>query len=158
MNEQEPQITHLERRKIEGRVLIPFIEACRERFGEAATRELVMTTIRRIAEADGAKWATALGAGLPGLKRVAEEIWAGGGGMDIDIITDTSDRLEFNVTRCGYAAFYQELGLADLGALILCCRDQAMVEGFDREVEFARSGTLMEGKSCCDFRFRTRAD
>ena len=155
MDEQEPRITHLERRKIEGRALIPFIEACRERFGEAATRELVMATIQRIAAGDGVKWAASLGAGLPGLKRVAKEIWAGGGGMDIDIVTDTSDRLEFNVTRCGYAAFYQELGLSELGALILCCRDQAMVEGFDRAVEFTRTGTLMEGKPCCDFRFRT---
>src|ERR1700722_16304341 len=90
MTEPEIPITHLERRKIEGRVLIPFIEACRERFGEAATRELVPAKIQRIAPGEGAKGAAPLGAGLPGLKRIAQEVWAGGGGMDIKIVTDTS--------------------------------------------------------------------
>jgi len=56
-NEQDLPISHLQRRKIEGRVLIPLIEACREKFGEASTRELVIATIRRLAADDGAKWA-----------------------------------------------------------------------------------------------------
>ena len=34
----EVPISHLQRRKIESRVLIPFIAACREKFGDAATQ------------------------------------------------------------------------------------------------------------------------
>ena len=155
-HEPEAPITHLQRRKIEGRVLIPFIQACREQFGEAATRDLVSTTIRRLAEKDGEQWAERFGGGLAALQQVAEDVWAGGGGMDIDMIQRTEDRLDFNVTRCGYAAFYQQLGLADLGALVHCSRDHAMAARFDPNVELVRTGTIMEGKPCCDFRFRKK--
>jgi hypothetical protein len=154
--EHEVPITHLQRRKIEGRVLIPFIEACRERFGEAATRDLVVTTIRRLACKDGEQWAQRFGDGLAALQRVAEDVWAAGGSMDIDMIQQTEDRLDFNVTRCGYAAFYQELGLADIGALVHCSRDHAMAAAFDSSVELVRTGTIMEGNPCCDFRFRKK--
>ncbi len=37
----EIAITHLQRRKIEGRVLIHFIEILRERVGEDATQQIV---------------------------------------------------------------------------------------------------------------------
>ena len=109
------EISHLQRRKIEGRVLIPFIEAAREKFGDAATRELVVATIRRLAIEDGARWAEAHGHSLAALKAVAEKVWAGGGSLDVEIVAASDDRLDFNVTRCRYAEFYQELGLAELG-------------------------------------------
>jgi hypothetical protein len=76
--------------------------------------------------------------------------------MDIDVIQRTADQFDFNVTRCGYAAFYQELGLADIDALVHCSRDHAMVAGFDSDIELVRRGTIMEGKPCCDFRFRKK--
>jgi L-2-amino-thiazoline-4-carboxylic acid hydrolase len=155
-HEHEAPITHLQRRKIEGGVLIPFIEACRERFGEAATRDLVLATIRRLAGKDGEQWAERFGGGLAALQRVAEDVWAAGGAIDIDMIERTEDRLDFNVTRCGYAAFYQQLGLADIGALVHCSRDHAMAARFDPNVELVRTGTIMEGKPCCDFRFRKK--
>jgi L-2-amino-thiazoline-4-carboxylic acid hydrolase len=154
--EQEVPISHLQRRKIEGRVLIPFIQACRERFGEEATRDLVVTTIRRIAGQEGEQWAKHFGDGLAALERIADEVWAGGGGMDIDVIQRTGERLDFNVTRCGYAAFYQEMGVADIGALVHCSRDHAMAAAFDPDIELVRTGTIMEGKPCCDFRFRKK--
>jgi len=153
----EVAISHLQRRKIEGRVLIPFIDACREKFGEGPTRELTVAAIRAHATADGARWADMFGGGIEGLRRVAEELWAGGGGMDVEVIDQSADRLEFNVTRCRYAEFYKELGLADLGSLIHCSRDHAMVEGFNDGLELARSQTIMAGASCCDFRFRRKA-
>jgi hypothetical protein len=155
-DEQEVPISHLQRRKIEGRVLIPFIEACRERFGEEATRDLLVSTIQRLAGKDGEQWAQRFGGGLEALQRIAEQVWAGGGAMDIDMIQRTADRLDFDVTRCGYAAFYQELGLADIGALVHCSRDHAMATAFDPGVELVRTGTIMEGKPCCDFRFRRK--
>ncbi len=155
-SETEVPISHLQRRKIEGRVLIPFIEACRARFGDEATRELVIATIERIAAKEGAAWAKTYGKGLASLRRVAEEVWAGGGSMAINVIRETEDRLDFNITRCGYAEFYRELGLAEIGHLVHCCRDHAMVSRFDPAVDFVRTSTIMEGGSHCDFRFRKK--
>jgi len=152
-NEQDLHISHLQRRKIEGRVLIPFIEACRERFGEASTHELVIATIRRLAADDGAKWAETYGCDLASLRRVAEDVWAGGGCLDIDAVGQTDDRLSFNITRCPYAEFYKYLGLADIGYLVHFNRDHAMIAGFNPDIELTRTQTLMEGASHCDFRF-----
>jgi hypothetical protein len=154
--EHEAPITHLQRRKIEGGALIPFIQACRERFGDAVTRDLVLTTVRSIAAKDGAQWAARFGNDLAALQRVAGDVWAAGGAMDIDVIRRTEDHFDFNVTKCGYAAFYQELGLADIGGLVHCSRDYAVAAAFDPSIELVRTGTIMEGKPCCDFRFRRK--
>lgn len=147
------QISHLQRRKIEGRVLIPFIEACREKFGDAAARDLVVATIRRLAVEDGARWGEAYGRSLSALKAVAEKVWAGSGSLDVEIVAASDDRLDFNVTRCRYAEFYKELGLADLGHLVHCNRDHAMIEGFNPDLKLTRTQTVMGGATHCDFRF-----
>jgi predicted ArsR family transcriptional regulator len=152
----EVAISHLQRRKIEGRVLIPFIQALQDKFGENAMREVVDATIRRLAAEDGARWAATYGQTTSSLRAVAQELWAGGGGMDVEVVGESDDHLDFNVTRCGYAEFYKELGLADLGFHIHCSRDHAMVAGFNSELELSRSQTIMEGAACCDFRFRKR--
>ncbi len=80
MSDDTP-ISHLQRRKIEGRVLIPFIEACRTEFGDDATKKVVTATIRGLAAKDGADWASAFGTDMSSLRRVAEELWAGGGSL-----------------------------------------------------------------------------
>ena len=152
----EIDISHLQRRKIEGRVLIPFIQALRDKFGENAMYEVVDETIRMLAVEDGARWAATYGATTASLRKVAQELWAGGGSMDIQIVRESDNELDFNVTRCRYAEFYKELGLSDLGYRVHCNRDHAMVVGFNSELELSRSQTVMEGAACCDFRFRKR--
>jgi hypothetical protein len=148
------EITHLQRRKIEGRVLMPFIETMREKFGADTAWEIVDATIQRLAAEDGACWAQTYGSGTGALQRVAEELWAGGGGMDIRVIDRSDDHLDFNVTRCRYAEFYQALGLAEIGYRFHCKRDHAMLASFNSELTLSRSQTIMEGAACCDFRFR----
>ena len=150
----EVAISHLQRRKIEGRVLIPFIQTLRDKLGDDAARELVDATIRRLATEDGATWATTYGQGIGSLRRIVDELWAAGGGMEVRVLDQSDQEFAFNVRRCGYAEFYKDLGLADIGYQVHCKRDHAMLTGFDDSLELSRSQTLMEGASCCDFRFR----
>ena len=150
----EVAISHLQRRKIEGRVLIPFIQTLRDKLGDDAARELVDATIRRLATEDGATWATTYGQGIGSLRRIVDELWAAGGGMEVQVLDQSDQEFAFNVKRCGYAEFYKDLGLADIGYEVHCKRDHAMLTGFDDGLELSRSQTLMEGASCCDFRFR----
>ena len=152
----EVAISHLQRRKIEGRVLIPFIQALQDKFGEAVAREVVDETIRKLAAEDGASWAATYGRTTASMRRVAEELWAGGGSLDMQITGQSEDHLDFNVTGCRYAEFYKELGLSDLGFRMHCNRDHAMLAGFNSELELSRSQTIMEGANYCDFRFRKR--
>ena len=154
----EITIDHLQKRKIEARVLIPFIAACREKFGDGPTREMVAATIRGLAAGEGAGWAARFGGDMAGLRALVKKVWdmAGGGGLEVEIVDQTADRLDFNVTRCRYAEFYKELGLADLGSQVHCARDHAMVSGFNDGFELSRSQTIMAGAGCCDFRFRRK--
>ncbi len=78
----EIAIGHLQKRKIEARVLIPFITTCREKFGEGPTREAIAATIRALAAEEGATWAGSFGSDVAGLRELAETVWAGGGGLD----------------------------------------------------------------------------
>jgi hypothetical protein len=153
----EIAISHLQKRKIEARALIPFIMACRDKIGDAPTREVVAAAIDAAAADEGARWAERFGGDIAGLRTLAETVWAGTGGLDLDVVDQTGDRLAFNVTRCRYAEFYKELGLQDVGVLIHCNRDRAMVAGFAGDVELERSQTIMQGGACCDFRFRRKA-
>src|SRR5262252_4957506 len=114
ISSDEIPISHLQRRKIEGRVIIPFIEEARKRFGDQAAREMVVAVIRRLAAEDGARW------------RDAE--------------------------------FYRGLGLAELGYLIHCNRDHAMIDGFNPDLALTRTQTVMEGASHCDFRFSKKRE
>lgn len=155
----ERPVGHLQRRKIEGRVLVPFIAVCRERLGEEITRELVAAFIRQASIEDGAKSAERFGGTMAGLRRIAEEVWGGpGGGIDLQILHESDDRLDFNVTRCGYAQLYREWGLTDLGFQLQCSRDHTMLLGFNDAIELERSQTIMQGAACCDFRFRRKGE
>jgi hypothetical protein len=154
--DQDIPFSHLQRRKIEGRLLVPFIQACSDMFGEDAARKLVTATIRRLVAAGGANWAESDGCELELVRRIAENVWGGGGGLDIDIVERTEDRLFFNVIRCRYEECYKEAGLTNIGALAHCDRDRAMIAGLNPDIELVRTRTIMNGASHCDFRFRTK--
>jgi hypothetical protein len=148
----QPSITHLERRKIEAGVLIPMVRAFQRAIGKERASEIAREVIVELARNDGAQWAQQFGGGLSGIERVSG-LWAAGGSLGIESVGKSADRLDFNVTRCRYAEFYKELGLPELGYLFHCNRDFAMVEGFSPDLSLARTQTIMEGASHCDFRF-----
>ena len=66
--------------------------------------------------------------------------------------------MSFNVTRCRYAEMYRELGMADLGGIFSCGRDGALSTGFNSRIKLARTQTIMEGASHCDFRYTIEKD
>ncbi len=148
-----PSITHLERRKIEAGVLIPMIQAFQRAIGKERANEVAREVIRELARGDGGKWAGEMGGDLRGLEKLANEVWAGGGSLEMERLRSSDQALDFNVTRCRYAEFYKELGLPELGALFHCGRDFSVVESF-KGVTLTRTQTIMQGASHCDFRFR----
>jgi hypothetical protein len=147
--------THLERRRIEAGVLIPMVQAFQRAFGKERANEVAREVIRELARQDGSRWAGQFGHDLKAMRKVAE-LWSAGGGLEIQPLSATDEKLEFNVTRCRYAEMFQELGLPELGALFHCSRDFAMAEGFSGDIELKRTQTLMQGASHCDFRFSKR--
>ena len=70
------------------------------------------------------------------------------------MLDHTDAALNFNVTRCPYAEMYRALGIPELGAILSCNRDYALMEGFNPDAELTRTQTILSGASHCDFRFR----
>ena len=51
---------------------------------------------------------------------------------------------------------YKEHGLEEFGYLLSCGRDFDLLAGFNPNIEFTRTQTIMEGAAYCDFRFKVR--
>jgi hypothetical protein len=151
-------VTHplplLRRREIEAGVIAPLVAAFAAEVGADRAREIAAGVIRELARQGGCAAAAALGGnGLRELKRAVEK-WTEDDALELDVLRDDGEAFEFNVVRCQYAEMYRRLGLADLGPVLSCSRDAAMVEGFNPAIAFTRTQTLMEGAPHCDFRYR----
>ncbi|WP_169977861.1 L-2-amino-thiazoline-4-carboxylic acid hydrolase [Tautonia rosea] len=159
MDEHPPpsrRVTLLEQREIEAKIVAPLINAVREELGEERTIALLRRVVEGLARESGAELArSGVAEGLLGFARTLDR-WTEGGALEIDLLEQSADRLDFNVTRCRYAEMYHRLGLGVLGASLSCCRDGALASGFDSEIELTRSQTILEGAPFCDFRFRKR--
>ncbi len=156
MKEGDKDITLLQQREIEARVLAPLIRAfCRE-FGEDRALEVVRRAMQEVARESGRAAAAAHGGGLASLKENCVKKFNEGGALTVETRRDDDECCAFDVTRCKFAELYQKLGCADIGTVLSCERDAAFLEGFDGSLELVRVETLMEGGTRCDFCYRKR--
>ena len=114
-------------------------------------------TIVDVARAQGADLAQRVGD--DSLPAFAEGLgaWSAGGALESDVVRLSETEFAFDVTRCRYAEMYRSLGLESLGAMLSCNRDGSLIEGFNPNVTFTRTQTIMSGASHCDFRFTLAA-
>jgi hypothetical protein len=153
-----PRLRLLQRREIEARIVGPLVRAYARELGQERALEVLREVVEQLARDSGA--ALAHEAGDTSLTAFASVLdrWTEGGALELDVLEQSEDHLDFNVTRCRYAELYRSLGLADLGASLSCCRDGALVEGFNPEIGLSRTQTIMEGAPFCNFRFSWRPD
>jgi hypothetical protein len=142
----------LAQREIEAGVIAPLFRAFASEVGEPRAREIVGAVICELAKQAGCA-AAAGGNDLADLKRVVEK-WTEAGALELTVLRDDTEAFEFNVTRCRFAEMYARLGLADLGGLLSCARDAALIDGFNPEIALQRTQTIMAGAPHCDFRYR----
>ncbi|MDY3562507.1 L-2-amino-thiazoline-4-carboxylic acid hydrolase [Gemmata sp. JC673] len=142
----------LQQREIEAGVVAPLFRAFAAEVGEHRAREIVGGVVRELAKQAGCA-AAGGGNALEHLKAVVEK-WAEGGALELTVLRDAPGAFDFDVTRCRFAEMYRRLGLAELGGLLSCARDAAMIEGFNPDIAFARTQTIMAGAAHCDFRYR----
>lgn len=143
----------LKRREIEARVIGPLVERFAAEFGRERVVELTREVVVEVAQSQGS--ALAEQTGVNDLEAFAGTMtnWTKGGALELDIIEKSASTFAFNVTRCRYAELYRSLGLAELGAVLSCNRDATMIEGFNPNIRFTRTQTIMAGASHCDFRY-----
>jgi hypothetical protein len=144
----------LTRREVEARILAPMIEALGARFDRDGVLEVVRETVVSIARQQGRELQHQMGGNS--LIHFAGSLtaWTQNGALELDILEQTENAFSFNVTRCRYAEMYRQLGIPELGDILSCSRDFALVEGFNPRIRLERTRTIMQGAPYCDFRYR----
>ncbi|MFV9504003.1 MAG: L-2-amino-thiazoline-4-carboxylic acid hydrolase [Oscillochloridaceae bacterium umkhey_bin13] len=146
----------LRRREIEARIVAPLLDALGAEFGRDAVLQVARDTIVRIAQEQGALLAEHVGGTSLEHFEQTLDAWTKDDALRIEVVERDGVNFGFNVTRCRYAELYRALGIPELGAVLSCNRDYALIEGFNPEVELTRTQTIMQGASHCDFRYRLR--
>lgn len=148
------QIGVLTRREVEARILAPIIEALGERFGREEVITVVKDAIIAIAQEQGGALAQTMGGCGSAEFLDSLQYWTKDDALQIELLHQTDEVLDFNVKRCRYAELYTALGIPELGAVFSCNRDYALIDGFNEEATLTRTQTIMEGATHCDFRYR----
>ncbi len=144
----------LQQRRIEANILKHVYENLSERFGKEQAREIVQETVSQSAIEQGKTFADQID-GDPNLKDFYDilPLWSRDGALEIDVLEASPDKLDFDVKRCRYAEMYREMGIGEIGDLLSCQRDGDFCIGYNAEIEFRRTQTIMGGASHCDFRY-----
>lgn len=146
----------LTRREIEARIVAPLVEAFSDEVGRERALEILRNVILQIARQQGAELAQQTGGCTLVKFTAALGAWKQGNAMDMDVLEQNEERLAFNVTRCGYAEMYRQLGIPELGKILSCGRDFALIEGFNPEISLTRTQTILEGAPFCNFRYQVQ--
>jgi len=144
----------LTRREVEARILAPLVAALGDAFGREEVIAVVRDAIIRIAQEQGSQLAKSMGDDSLAAFADSLRFWTQDNALEIEVLAQDEDHFNFDVTRCRYAELYQALGIPELGAVLSCNRDWALIQGFNPAVELTRTQTIMQGAPYCDFRYR----
>ena len=147
----------LELRRIEANIIKPIYEEMAREIGHEKADEILGAAIEKAAIEQGRSMAEENKDG-PSLKAFISlfERWKMGGALEVEVLNETDDQFDFNVTRCRYAETYRDMGLGKIGHLLSCGRDGSFCKGYDPTIELERGQTIMQGAAHCDFRYRVR--
>lgn len=75
---------------------------------------------------------------------------------DFTVLREDPEALEVIVNCCAHAENFAKFNANETGFKMICMGDFAVVEGFNPEILFTRSKTLMNGDKCCHFSFKLK--
>jgi predicted ArsR family transcriptional regulator len=152
----DPRLSLLDKTRIQAQVLVPVLRALRSELGRERADAIVKQALRdwskqlfaAVGESvDGGprrKWAAMHTA----LAEITEQE------VMVEMRRQDKEALEFDVTHCRFAEFFRALGEPELGALLICETDFDIAAAGGSEVSFTRDQTIMQGASCCTFRYK----
>jgi predicted hydrocarbon binding protein len=151
MTENVDSVDLLTRREIEAAIASPLIRAFAEELGSERAFAIAASVIENLGEEAGKALAGFAGGNqLEDLARILP-FFSAGGAWEFEPPTSEPGRVAINITKCRYTEMYERLGVKELGFLLSCGRDHALFKGFNPEIEFTRTQTIMEGADHCDF-------
>ena len=141
-DELTQKIGVLMRRETEVRILIPFLQDLSKEFGKEKILNVLKKTIKEIAKTQGEELSREYGNNVDAFLETLK-FWTKDDALEIDVLEKSDSKLSFNVTRCKYAEMYRALEVSDLGAVLSCNRDAALIEGFNPKASLSRKETIM---------------
>ncbi len=147
----------IEKRRIEAELARDFYEVLQKFMSKPKAQEIIREAIAASAIRQGEALAAELGK-APDLADFDSQSapWYANDALKREVLHTAPERLDYNITRCAYAAMYKEMGLGEIGHLLSCNRDAAFCEGYSKDMELTRTQTIMEGADYCDFRYRMK--
>lgn len=144
----------LARREIEANIIAPIYAILKRDLGEDRAKAVIAEAITQDAIKSGADMAAAEpnGANIESFVAI-QHLWTKDDALVTDVTRADASAFHYTVKRCRYAEMYRDKGLAEIGALLSCVRDAAFIQGYDPRVKLTRTQTIMQGASCCDFRY-----
>ena len=151
------EIPILDLRRIEANIIKPIYEEMALEIGHEKSEKILGAAIEKAAIEQGKSLAEESEGG-PSLRAFISlfERWKMGGALEVEVLEETDEQFDFNVTRCRYAETYKEMGLGKIGHLLSCGRDGSFCKGYDPSIELDRGQTIMQGATHCDFRYRVQ--
>jgi len=143
----------LNRREIEARLLGPLLQALGSEFDPQRVWEITRQVILEAARQQGLQLAKSVEKN--DLEHFVEiqETWKKDNAILTEVLEQSNRKFSFNVFRCRYAEMYLHLGMTELGKMLSCERDFALIEGYNPHIHLTRTQTIMEGADICDFCF-----
>ena len=153
------EISIIEKRKAQAEVIKPIFEEMVSTLGKTKAKKILKNAIIKNAIDEGrvlrekSNKTSSKNNVIDQFIEVFEN-WKTGGALEINEIKKDSAIYHFDVTRCKYAEMYSKLGIKELGGILSCNRDSNFSKGFDKNLILERNQTIMEGSSCCTFRYK----
>jgi hypothetical protein len=151
-----PEISLLDKTRIQAQVLVPVLRALRAELGKEKADALVKHALR--------DWSrqlfAAIGEGIDGSPRrkwaTVQSAWneVSAREVEFEMLRHDKEALEIDVTRCRFAEFFRALGEPELGALLICEADFDIAAVGGGEVSLERAQTIMQGAPSCTFRYK----
>ena len=141
------------RREIEALMAVPLIKGYIDALGREQALQIAEQVVKSLAMESGKMMVAFVGGNTMEHLQKALPMFSMGGALEFEVVETSATKAGINVTRCKYAEMYKEHGLEDFGFLLSCGRDFALMEGFNPDLKFTRTQTIMEGAAFCDFRF-----
>ena len=130
--------------------LVTVVRAVEQAYGPEA-KELVHRAYLESAREKGRRLREAAdGDGVQDFLGLVEANWAAT--HEMERVVDTETVVEYRFTRCLVVEACQRLGAPDIG-FWFCEGDEPCLSGFNPDLRFHRTKTLMEGHDICDHRF-----
>jgi hypothetical protein len=152
----DPNLSLLDKTRIQAQVLVPMLRTLRSELGRAKADAVVKQALRDWSRQLFANIADGI-AGSPRRKWAAIQNVFGeisGREVEYEILRQDEDVLDIDVARCRFAEFFRALGEPELGGLLMCAADFDIAAAGEGEVSLDRAQTIMEGAPSCTFRYK----